>query len=957
MLNLTTPRSRLAQAGLLTLITLLAPLARGADHYVRAGASGNGADWANALPQLPPALTRGDTYWVAAGQYPAYTFTAAEGGGTSSTAPMTTPDNGGSNNTAPKTTADNGGSSSTAPKTSADSGGTTITVKKATAEAHGNGAGWNEAYANGPAVWGPITCSASGIVFDGVTGKGKEGHGFEIFDPSGEKSLWEFQNAPQNVTISHVNMHFQDRKSAKGDAIYGNTPCKNITVSHCYIHDIGRCPVLMREWENLVLEHSWIARNHSTPADHAEGISTHGGGGHIIRYNTWEDIEGTAIIVNLAKPSRDWQIYGNVFFQNPGSDCTGVGHGIVGDNFSDSGINGLKYYNNSAYNITGVCSGLRFWGSGASNIVASNNVWANCKELGFNGVAHDNNSYYSCAMTYQFQSGAGKSESQVAGDPYVNAASGDLHLKSATTPGVKLEAPWNVDGDDTARGSDGVWDRGAFEFGGTKVAGADGKSTSTGAMSPSSDSSGKPGSGSDGKSSGDSAGAKAASMHKKGKKGSGSGKGSGLFKGVRVSSDESAVSVSTESSADETSYNASSAAVAPASTTTPATPSASATAAATPVKSTPNATPQVLYQAMPAAQPAAGSTQQGQGSAMAQQGQAAPASGADATSSSRNRGGGHASRKSSRRSSGSSADPKAPAAAHDEQTGGPTGYMSAALASPSSAAATYSIPEVQDEAAPTSGSATASVTSVNAAGPSAAAAPAAKQALPTSATQTAAAATSATTATNPNQGLVVALNFDRVSGGYVEDASGHGNKGAVQGAAWTPSGKFGGCLIFDGAQDRVTINDSPSLAMKDGLTIEAWIHPVNTMAGWRSVVMKERPQGADYYLYANTEYNQPGASVFVKNEVLQIGGAKPALNVWTHIAATYDGQRQRLYLNGMLVAERRQSGPIQPGAGALRIGGNAIWGEGFTGRIDELRIYNRALKLSEVLRDMATPVR
>src|SRR5262249_31524776 len=42
--------------------------------------------------------------------------------------------------------------------------------------------------------------------------------------------------------------------------------------------------------------------------------------------------------------------------------------------------------------------------------------------------------------------------------------------------------------------------------------------------------------------------------------------------------------------------------------------------------------------------------------------------------------------------------------------------------------------------------------------------------------------------------------------------------------------------------------------------------------------------------------------------------------------------------------------PADPGA--LRIGGNAIWGEYFNGLIDEVRIYNRALSATEILGDM-----
>ena len=43
-------------------------------------------------------------------------------------------------------------------------------------------------------------------------------------------------------------------------------------------------------------------------------------------------------------------------------------------------------------------------------------------------------------------------------------------------------------------------------------------------------------------------------------------------------------------------------------------------------------------------------------------------------------------------------------------------------------------------------------------------------------------------------------------------------------------------------------------------------------------------------------------------------------------------------------------------SGALRIGGNSVWGEYFRGSIDEVRIYNRALSGGEIQTDMGTPI-
>jgi hypothetical protein len=48
------------------------------------------------------------------------------------------------------------------------------------------------------------------------------------------------------------------------------------------------------------------------------------------------------------------------------------------------------------------------------------------------------------------------------------------------------------------------------------------------------------------------------------------------------------------------------------------------------------------------------------------------------------------------------------------------------------------------------------------------------------------------------------------------------------------------------------------------------------------------------------------------------------------------------------------SGPIATSSDPLRIGGNSVWSEWFSGLIDEVRIYNRALSQGEIQTDMNT---
>jgi hypothetical protein len=80
------------------------------------------------------------------------------------------------------------------------------------------------------------------------------------------------------------------------------------------------------------------------------------------------------------------------------------------------------------------------------------------------------------------------------------------------------------------------------------------------------------------------------------------------------------------------------------------------------------------------------------------------------------------------------------------------------------------------------------------------------------------------------------------------------------------------------------------------------------------------------------------------------------VNAWTYLAATYDGTTLRIYVNGSLAQSTNVPGTLVTSNGALRIGGNSVWGEYFRGLIDEVRVYNRALSVSEIQSDMSRPV-
>jgi hypothetical protein len=66
----------------------------------------------------------------------------------------------------------------------------------------------------------------------------------------------------------------------------------------------------------------------------------------------------------------------------------------------------------------------------------------------------------------------------------------------------------------------------------------------------------------------------------------------------------------------------------------------------------------------------------------------------------------------------------------------------------------------------------------------------------------------------------------------------------VAGATWTTAGRAGQALSF-GVNDRINVNDSASLDLTGGMTLEAWAY-ATALSGWHTVIMKERTGGLVY---------------------------------------------------------------------------------------------------------------
>jgi hypothetical protein len=175
-------------------------------------------------------------------------------------------------------------------------------------------------------------------------------------------------------------------------------------------------------------------------------------------------------------------------------------------------------------------------------------------------------------------------------------------------------------------------------------------------------------------------------------------------------------------------------------------------------------------------------------------------------------------------------------------------------------------------------------------------------------------------------------------------------------------------ITFDGFSSYATPSNQNNLNITDSITIEAWINP-NSFAfnsannsivckhGWSSseggFVLRCGGAGEVSFNIAGLDVNQIPTSW---KEVLSPSNAL-TLGTWTHVAGSYDGQNLRLFINGVEQNIVNFPGSIvsspnypltlgklsDPAQFAQRF---------FDGKMDEVRIWHRAVPAAELMANM-----
>jgi hypothetical protein len=217
----------------------------------------------------------------------------------------------------------------------------------------------------------------------------------------------------------------------------------------------------------------------------------------------------------------------------------------------------------------------------------------------------------------------------------------------------------------------------------------------------------------------------------------------------------------------------------------------------------------------------------------------------------------------------------------------------------------------------------------------------------------------------PADHLALAYAFDESGGTAIADSSGHGNTGTLHGASFAP-GRYGNAVAFDGKDDYLEAPNSPSLDIGGtGLTIAFWTYIQPTSTGIDYVLVdkpwNELSMTSPFYQYG-VEYSNGGARTLD----FYFGDAGGGLHgphrmtavtgAWAHVAFTYDGSTVRGYLDGVATLSESDPGSLVPRGYSLRLGVDGAYRQFFSGTMDDLRIYDRALMPSEIRSAMQTPI-
>jgi hypothetical protein len=221
----------------------------------------------------------------------------------------------------------------------------------------------------------------------------------------------------------------------------------------------------------------------------------------------------------------------------------------------------------------------------------------------------------------------------------------------------------------------------------------------------------------------------------------------------------------------------------------------------------------------------------------------------------------------------------------------------------------------------------------------------------------------ATSVQDPTKSAAAALNIvpsglvgwwplDEGSGLVARDLSGQGNNGSWSGipssakGTYYSSGLIGSfAAYFDGSDDQVNIGTRRAYQLTGPFTVSAW---VNTVAS--GTILSMQDGGSNGYNLA-INYGAVRFCVYASTtEQCAGGGSYPlAQPTWIYFTAIFDGSSISVYANGALINSKPAIAPTAS-TGPLVLGLAQRGGySNLAGSLNDVRIYSRALSVSEMM--------
>jgi hypothetical protein len=435
--------------------------AAGGNWYVHKGASGsnNGTSWTNAWNEMNQinfsSVACGDTIWLAGGTY---TTTLSVSKSCTAGSPLT------------------------------------INKVRSTDSVPVASPGWSSAFDSQVEILNANINVPSGayITIDGRVGTpAANNFGIQVQCGPSTNGCYGVQGASSG-NVSHVSFYYIElygpscvgsgpgdgscTSSADGlNIVSGSNSIDSVLFDHGWIHRWAEA-IRTSNWSNGIIQYTMINQVFTTPSEHNDIVYNYANINFTMRYNEIHTSPNDGIFFDFGG-TTNFQFYGNVYYHSGGALIS----------FKQGYSFGTAYIYNNVFENDGTFGDyqpgwLNFRGSMSGGAV-ENNVFENVGVQGTLPGTADYNAWStsvgkqdSGAHSFTYNPGSLGSSILFVNESPSNPIAANFHLTStgATTlqNGVSLSAPFNQDPDGNARGANGHWYIGAFQYGGSSGSGS-----------------------------------------------------------------------------------------------------------------------------------------------------------------------------------------------------------------------------------------------------------------------------------------------------------------------------------------------------------------------------------------------------------------------------------------------------------------------------------------------------